>query len=460
MVDAWRRKTYYKPRVLIETARILDPQFDDVLLCLTGAELEMLRNVTQYLHRRSTFAESQSETGYLAPDTADWDTIAAIVANLEEKLMGCEEFTQQFTDMITQLECVCRSAQLLLGASPSLAPLVDGYLGDGTLIPSDTYGPDTELAAARCAVAQLVYEQAWDILTIYLQPFQETSADVMLGILLGALVVTVGLGPVAIPAGVIVAVCLGLADMMVEGSLSTIRSAIVANKDELICAVYQGLQTDYASAQADARIVLDSVGSFTYADKVILGQLFAPWAIWLAAEAYDNATNWAVSRVVAGACDDCDEVSGDDWWALRVPIEDGLVQFDHSGGGSSWVHDCYTYQIPAGWTLQGVVWVARNKVGNCELKRMTGHNGCGTGDELWGNHSSPGESEGRYFAVNGSGIDEAQCKAQLAPYATTQDDVYIYSNEEDVNVSFDVGFNCTGTWEVVVEWLVFAGSPP
>lgn len=460
MSTEWRRKTYYKPRVLISTGRVLDPQYDDALLCITGPQLEMLRNLTQYLRRRSTFAESESASGYLSPDTADWDTIQAIVSDLEEKLMGCEEFTQLFTDMLTQLQCVCSTIRDVANTNPSLAPLVEDYINDGTLIPSDTYGPDTELAAARCAVAQLVYEQAWDIITIYLQPFQETSADVMLGIILGALVVTVGLGPIAIPAGVIIALALGLADMMVEGSLSTIRSAIIANKDELICAVYQGLQTDYASAQADARVILDGIGSFTYADKVIIGQLFAPWAIWLSATAYDNATQWATSRVEAGACDDCDEAAGSDWWALRIPIEQGLIEFDHSGGGSSWVHDCYTYVIPAGQTLCGVVWVARAKVGDCELKRMTGHNGCGTGDELWGNHSSPGESEGRYFAVNGTGIDEAECKAALAPYSTEQTDVYQYSNEETVNVAFDVGFTCTGTWEVVIEWLVFSGSPP
>jgi hypothetical protein len=110
--------------------------------------------------------------------------------------------------------------------------------------------------------------------------------------------------------------------------------------------------------------------------------------------------------------------------------------------------------------MNGVVWVARNKTGNCELKRMDGHNGCGTGDPLWGNHSSPGEVEGRYFAVNPADIDEVECKAALAPYSITQDDVYQYSDEELVNVSWDVGFNCTGTWETVVEWIVFAGSPP
>ena len=460
MGEEWRRKTYYKPRVMISTDRVIDPQSDDALLCITGAQLEMLRNITQYLRRRSTFSEDETAVGYLSPDTADWDTIQAIVADLEEKLMGCEAFTQLFTDMLAQLECVCNTIQSISSTNPSVAPVVEDYLDDGTLIPGDIYGPDAEASADRCAVAQLVYHQAWDILTVYLQPFQETSADVMLGIILAALVATVGVAAVAVPAGIVVAVIVGLADMMVEGSLSTIRSAIVANKDELICAVYQGLQTDYASAQADARIILDGIGSFTYADKVIIGQLFAPWAIYLAATAHANATEWATSRLEAGACDDCDEVSGDDWWALRIPIEQGLIEFDHSGGGSSWVHDCYTYVIPAGQTLCGVVWVARAKVGDCELKRMTGHNGCGTGDELWGNHSSPGESEGRYFAVNGAGIDEAECKAMLAPYATDQADVYQYSNEETVNVAFDVGFACTGTWEVVIEWLVFAGSPP
>ena len=460
MSTEWRRKTYYRPRVLIDTQRILAPQFSDALVCITGAQLEMLRNLTQYLHRRSTYADGYETDYYLAPTEAEWDDLQAIVADLENTLMGCEELTQLFTDMLAQLECVCNTVSANPGLSPGIQPIVDDYVTDGVLIPGDIYGEDTEVSAERCAVAQLTYQQMYDILTIYLQPFQETSADVMLGVILAGLVVTVGVAGLAIPAATIVAVLLGLADMAVEASLTAIRNAISSNKDELICALYNGLQTDYAAAQAEARVILDAIGVLTYADKVILGQLFAPWAIYLAAVAHGNGTTWATSNVTAGVCDDCDEVEGSDWWALRIPIEDGLVEFDHSGGGSSWVHECYTYQIPAGWTMQGVVWVARNKVGNCELKQMGGHDACATGAELWGNHSSPGVSEGRFFSVNPGGIDEVECKAALAPYATTDDQVYVYDDEELVNVAWDCGWNCTGTWEAVVEWIVFAGSPP
>ena len=130
MSDSWRRKTYYKPRVLISTSRVLTPQFEDGLICLTGAELEMIRNLTQYLHRRSTFAESESGTGYLTPDTADWDTIQAIVANLEEKIMGCEELMTLFEDMLTAMQCVCNKTEQPPTDSGSVQPIVQEGLDD------------------------------------------------------------------------------------------------------------------------------------------------------------------------------------------------------------------------------------------------------------------------------------------------------------------------------------------
>lgn len=460
MSTEWRRKTYYRPRVLISTARILDPQFDDVLLCLSGAQLEMLRNMTQYLHRRSTFSQNEDLQGYLSPTGEDWDTIQAIVSDLEEKLMSCEEFTQLFTDMLAQLECVCNTISANPGLSPGVQPIVDDYITDGVLIPGDIYGEDTEVSAERCAVAQLAYQQMYDILTIYLQPFQETSADVMLGVILAGLVVTVGFAGLAIPAATIVAVLLGLADMAVEGSLTAVRSAISSNKDELICALYRGLQTDYAAAQAEARVILDGIEVLTYVDKVIIGQLLAPWAIYLAAAAHGNETTWATSNVTAGVCADCDEVEGSGWWALRIPIEQGLQTFDHTAPGGYWLTECYTKTLLAGWALEGCVWSYRNKTGTCELKRMNEVGACITGSTLWGNHSSPGEDPGRFFAVSDVTIDVDACAAVLAPYATRQTDVWTYDDEEEVNITWQMGFDCVGEAETVVEWLVFSGSPP
>lgn len=83
-----RRRDYAYNRVLIDSARVLAPQFDDAVIHVTGAQLEMLRNVTQYLRRVTTYV-AETHTGYyLTPTTADIDDILEIVADLEEKLMG------------------------------------------------------------------------------------------------------------------------------------------------------------------------------------------------------------------------------------------------------------------------------------------------------------------------------------------------------------------------------------
>jgi len=88
MSDSERRHGYAYNRVLIETERVLDPQFDDAVVFLSGAQLEMLRNVTQYLNRQDTYVSEQFLGYYLAPTTEDYDDILEIVADLEEALMG------------------------------------------------------------------------------------------------------------------------------------------------------------------------------------------------------------------------------------------------------------------------------------------------------------------------------------------------------------------------------------
>lgn len=83
-----RRLRYDNRRVLIETERVLDPQFRSTLLTLTGAQIELLRNVVAYLNQSSTFVTEYFDTYYLTPTASEWDKLAAIVADLEETLMG------------------------------------------------------------------------------------------------------------------------------------------------------------------------------------------------------------------------------------------------------------------------------------------------------------------------------------------------------------------------------------
>lgn len=100
MFDIVRRRSYDTRRVLIDSARVLDPQFNDSLVCLSGAELELLRNLTQYLHRQDTFVATYCANHYLTPDQDAWDAIQAIVAGLEEKIMGCNNVVYGYMDVL------------------------------------------------------------------------------------------------------------------------------------------------------------------------------------------------------------------------------------------------------------------------------------------------------------------------------------------------------------------------
>lgn len=88
MSESDRRHGYVRNRVLIETERVLTPEFADAVVWLSGAQLQMLRNITQYLNRQDTYVDDYMPGYYVAPDAADYDTILEIVADLEETLMG------------------------------------------------------------------------------------------------------------------------------------------------------------------------------------------------------------------------------------------------------------------------------------------------------------------------------------------------------------------------------------
>ena len=192
MSESWRRKTYYRTRVLVDVDRVLEPQFGDSLLCITGAQLEMLRNLTQYLHRRSTFVAEYESGTYLTADQEDWDDIQAIVADLEETLMGCEDITTQLTAIASQLSCLCSAAQAQNLVSPGTDLIVRDYLDDGTLVPADDYTYSTPPADERCEIAQVTYWQAWEVFTETLLPLAEATSDVLMGLILASLASVLG----------------------------------------------------------------------------------------------------------------------------------------------------------------------------------------------------------------------------------------------------------------------------
>jgi len=88
MTEAERRRSYAESRVLINSDAILTTTFDDGVLYFTGEQIELMRNLMQYANRIESYAAEYEPGYYLTPDDTDWDSIQAIVADLEETLMG------------------------------------------------------------------------------------------------------------------------------------------------------------------------------------------------------------------------------------------------------------------------------------------------------------------------------------------------------------------------------------
>lgn len=258
MSEDWRRKSYYRPRVLLDTARILAPQFDDELLCITGPQIEMLRNLTQYLRRRSTFASEYHDNHYLAPTNAEWDTIQAIVADLEETLMGCSELADALTAIAAQLNCICLAINSGLVQGQ---PQDDGYSGQGyyddyiSSTVEDTGAAPGALPswdafrAAKCKGSQKLVD---DIA----QAVQQMGASLTSGILItfsiinGMLVLTV----ISIPISIVLQIVTTLVAIGTSIAYNDVVDWLVDNKESLVCAIYNSKTASAAYSAVQAYI--------------------------------------------------------------------------------------------------------------------------------------------------------------------------------------------------------------
>ncbi len=338
MSEAWRKKTFYRPRVLIETSRVLYPQFGDSVLCITGAQLEMLRNLTQYLHRRSTFASEYETSGYLTPTNEEWDSIQAIVGDLEEVLMGCEQFLSLLEGILEQVTCICQQSTVaadVLGNlpfyGPSLQPVLEGHIATGAMQIEDDYGGDTPDSGDRCAVAQLTWACAWEMTTEFLHPAASEAVDILLPLAMVALAVMCGTSVLGIPIGVLLATLWSIIKIDVAGSIEDVRNSMVANKEDLVCAVWRGLMFNYATAQSDAAEVINEMAGLSPLDKACLRLLYTPFMMALAAKAWTNQTTWATGNVDVGYCAECDEIIGNDWWALALEPSANTIELTNIG---------------------------------------------------------------------------------------------------------------------------------
>jgi len=450
----WRRKQYYNPRVLIDTGQVLDPQFDDTWVCLTGAELEMLRNLTQYLHRRSTFVSEYKQAHYLAPTNEEWDTLQSLVSNLEEKLMGCEE-------LLAELRAISRAIRGISGPSSITPGLVDAFIGTGELQYIDNYGTQTVVGdAKRCATAQLCFAFAYEVITEIFQPIQEKATDVMIPVAMVAIASWIGTPAIGIPVGIILATCWAAVEAWEESQLVNVVNGLLSAKDDLVCAVFNGLTVDAQAAHALAADVIDTLPAWSPIDQALGYLLYSPWVIDRMALAYTNATAWAVLNVTAGYCDDCPEyIIGNDWYAKPVLAEAGTHYVEHTEN-PGWDFVCHDFAVGEGEIFCGMVFSVEDVVGDCDFKRMTAYDAECTDRESAFPNCSEDLGEDDYFSVNGEEIDEANCKAVLCPGYTDLAGTLRIVGEEDSAGGWHFGWSCTGTLTLVVKYIVFEGEPP
>jgi len=328
MSESWRRKSYYDPRVVIRTSFVLDPPFPDALVCLTGPQLAMLRNVTQYLHRRSTFASEYHEGYYLAPTNEEWDQLAAIVSDLEDKLMTCEDFMQVLQDIKAAAECACEKLTDLprtgwpTGGIHEDQPDYDDYQSP---VEREVGDPPGELATwddwddYKCIAAQIVVDDATS-LTGKLANLYSAGAIITFEAFQILILGTSLTPPVAL-------VLLVVEALLVAGTLITVQAVedwISTHALDIVCAI-QG-----ATSQGVARLALEDLLDAEW--DLVMGKPFF-WGVFSQkqlAHIFDaTLPKYAEksSSYDTAYCDTCESGPPSTWWEQNAPPCPGGVVF-------------------------------------------------------------------------------------------------------------------------------------
>lgn len=461
MSEQWRVKRYYRTRVLIDTDDVITPAYDSILVCLEPSELAMLRQITQYLHRRSTFASEYSDNYYLAPSDEQWDSLQAIVAGLEEKLMaGCDEIVAALETIATNTACICNNLTNppLAQPGPAYDAVIEEYLGDGTLSIDDNNGGTLPADAERCALAQLTYAFMFEFMDETVIPTEKVLVDIILPLAVGAVTSAIGTPLLGVPVAAITATLIALGDLAADNELANLRNALFANKEELVCAMYSGLEVSYAQAHNQAAAIVNDMESLGATDKIIVRALLAPWAMAQCKRVYDAATSWATSNVTANYCVACEDITqGTDWFAVPCHVP---MTVDHPSGGGYWARQSWCEPIYPNKTVVGFIIETTAKTGDCGCVTDSDATDC-TGTTISVNSSSDITTLGSYYFYRSNTHQNSEAVAELAPGATQLSNQIQYpvSTTGNFRVSLREGYNCIGSITCVLHYVVYAGSP-
>jgi hypothetical protein len=268
MDESWRRKPYYAPRVLIGVDDVLNTTYSDAILCLTAQELAMLRKITRYLHYRSTFAAEYHDSYYLCANNEEWDTLQAIVAQLEGKMATCEDFLEQLQCICESLRRVASAAKWPAGGTYEGQPDHDDYqsgVEENEGDPPEGFDTWDEWRVMKCKSAQKLIDDVVNAL----QRLQLTSAagGTITFIALQTAILGLTITP---PVAVALALVEILAITFTALAIEEVIDWVLLHKQSLVCAIYTAPTEEAAQAALENYIA-------TYYDCVMSYPAVSYW---------------------------------------------------------------------------------------------------------------------------------------------------------------------------------------
>jgi len=500
MVESWRKKRYYTPRITIPVSIMTETELTGKLVCLSGPQLAILLSLLGYADRRITWVSTYYDDYYLTPTNEEWDTIQALIADLEDTLMS-----DCVTPLVEALEGINTTlASLVTAMGPmeaeltSIAGNVGDLLGplqcicakDTNLSITNVISPDwpdypdaekvfgwgTELPVATipalvdeeaCALAQCVYQAGFELVTeVFLPIFGAGYGDLLPAAAAAIAVFTGGVTlPIVIGVYALTDLLQELGEIAWEAAEANLINWMFTHKQDIVCELYNNIKVGGTGTQIWQSVADDIVApavDLSAGDKVLVNFWFGIIGNYAARIAQTLNSTWYQSVPEAGFCEACEEppTIGSDWVAVPVSEEQGEISLEHPAG-SYWTVACFEHAAPAGFTVVGLLVEVVSASGTCEYKWMNGvTEGCSGTVSFTPNTSDQMTVSGWYYQHDEFTHDNDEVVATLAPGATQFAHAVQVTGPVDMCQAFKMGWNCTGSVTAFVRYVVYAGTTP
>lgn len=291
--------SFYQTRVIFPVDKLTnDPAC--LLVAMTQDQVEICRTALGYAHRIINWCDEVIDaSSYYLPDAETWDSIEALVDDLEDRLMD----TCDLSTLCETLQCVCSSLN-------SVNSTQAGFLGGTTLVDAISNGhisyegeePDLSMVPDEpaCRDAQTLWFMVYEYVNEVAIPLADASFDMIIYSAIGFLAGIAGVAEWLLKFGWTVEGIQEAAQALLKSNGASLVDWLLADKQTLICLFYDWFT---GSASWD-----DIVAEIDGGDLPTLCKPFIKTAFhWLAPMAQKiSEQSWAQDRVQSGYCTVCE----------------------------------------------------------------------------------------------------------------------------------------------------------